>query len=114
MPASSRRTPNADDSLPPLVAEIDSIKWGEFVAYKPVVAAPENVSRRARRFFPFKSMKQSLQAVEDGKGCLVLQEFELQSNGLVGWVACKLGVVPVIKRSVKKSNAALRAHLSNA
>jgi hypothetical protein len=62
-------------------------------------------------FFPFDHMAFRTIFRESSKGCQVLQEVYIKPRGPIGWVICKLLILPQVKAELKNSVVSLKKYL---
>lgn len=62
--------------------------------------------------FPFSQMYQRLCFKEDTGACIVTHEIILESKNWLGWITCKLFVLPQLVSTLKESNWALNEYLA--
>jgi hypothetical protein len=109
-----------------MLCDIDSRKatiWLEVTHYEPYKevrfyssnkAGFENgESIRQGRFFPFNYMAFRTIFSDTAEGCKVLQDVYINPNGLIGWVICKLVILPRVKNEMKNCIVVLRQYLNS-
>jgi hypothetical protein len=65
------------------------------------------------RFFPYKYIAFRYTFNDTPEGCNVLQDIYLFPNGFIGWILCKIFVMPPMKRELKASATALKTYLKD-
>jgi hypothetical protein len=63
------------------------------------------------RFFPYKYIAFRYAFNDTPQGCNVLQDIYLCPKGFIGWILCKIFVMPPMKRDLKASAIALNQFL---
>lgn len=103
--------PNRPD-VQPIVSRVQRMDYGRSIQFR-TVCADVNIPANARLGFPFRFMTQTMRFTNFGAGCEMVHEFEFEPNGPVGWVTCRLLLIPHVKRGVIQSHRRL-AELLNA
>lgn len=103
--------PNRAD-VQPIVSRVQQMDPGRSIHFRTVQFTDAHIPANARMGFPFRTMTQSMTFTDSATGCEMVQEFAFEPNGPVGWVTCRLLLIPYVKRNVIQSHRRLAALLN--